>query len=238
MYLQNTPLSTKLSAALIFVGMVILIGLIGHEFELYLPDLEIWIEDMGVFAPLGFIFLFVVLAPVLVPIDLLCFAAGVIFPILTGELAIIISTYLASTLIFFLGQDLMREQVLTHVAKQKHFAQLDEIISGDNAFKLMLILRVIPLPFGILSYALSVTKVKFMPYLLATSGDLLYSGALVYLGYTTKHLTGLTGEASKMGFASHSLLVFGLLILLAALVYMANVANDALKQMGMEVPVG
>jgi uncharacterized membrane protein YdjX (TVP38/TMEM64 family) len=238
MYLQNIPLSTKLSGALIFVGIVILIGLMGHEFELYLPDLEIWIEDMGLFAPLGFVIMFVVLALVLVPIDVFCFAAGVIFPILTGELTIIISTYLASTLIFFLGQGLMRERVLAHLGKQKHFARLNEIISGDNAFKLMLILRLIPLPFGILSYALSVTKVKFMPYFLATSGDLLYSSGLVYLGYTTKHLTGLTGEASKMGFASHSLLVFGLLILLAALIYMVTVANDALKQMGMEVPVG
>jgi uncharacterized membrane protein YdjX (TVP38/TMEM64 family) len=224
----------KLVASIIFVGTVLLIG---HELGLYLPDLEIWIEDMGLFAPFVFILMFVVLAPVLVPIDVLCIAAGVIFPIVTGELTIFIATYLAAALIFFLGQNLMREQVLLVVAKQHHFARLAEIISGENAFKLMLILRLIPLPFALLSYAFSVTKVQFWPYMVATSGELLYSGSLVFFGYTTKHLTGLTGDASKMGFASHSLLVFGLLILLALLTFLVKVADETLKDLNLENPI-
>jgi uncharacterized membrane protein YdjX (TVP38/TMEM64 family) len=100
MQLQRMSLSRKLSAALAFVTLVLLIG---NELELYLPDLEIWVQDMGVFAPLGFILLFVVLSPVFVSVDALCFAAGVLFPILTGELTIIIATYLSAALIFFLG---------------------------------------------------------------------------------------------------------------------------------------
>lgn len=233
MQLNNTNLTKKLLAALIFVGMVLLIG---HELELYLPDLELWVQDMGVFAPLGFILLFSVLAPVFVSVDALCFAAGVLFPILTGELTVIIATYLSAALIFFLGRDLIRERVLAFIAGHKRFATLDKVISSDNAFKLMFLLRLTPLPFAMLSYALSVTEVKFWPYFAATSGSLIYNGSLVYLGYTTKHLSGLVKGAVQTGFVSHSMLAFGLLILLAVLMYMAKVAGDTLKQLNLENP--
>ena len=65
MQLQHMSLSRKLLAALAFVVLVLLIG---HELDLYLPDLEIWVQDMGVFAPLGFIVLFAALSPVFVSI--------------------------------------------------------------------------------------------------------------------------------------------------------------------------
>jgi uncharacterized membrane protein YdjX (TVP38/TMEM64 family) len=231
MQLQHTSLIRKLSGVLVFVGIALLIG---HELELYLPDLEVQIRDMGVFAPLGFILLFVVLSPLFVSVDALCFAAGVLFPIATGELAVTVSTYLSATLIFFLGRDLVRERVLTFIARHQRFATLDKIISSDNAFKLMFLLRMTPLPFALLSYALSVTKVKFWPYLAATSGILIYNGTLVYLGYATKHLTGLVRGAAQTGFVSHSALAVGLSILIAVLAYVVKIAGNTLKELNLE----
>ncbi len=189
---------------------------------------------MGFFAPMGFIFLFTVLSPVFVSVDALCFAAGVLFPIVTGELTVVIATYLSAAMIFFLGRDFMRERVHAFIAGHKRFAALDKAISGDNAFKLMLLLRLTPLPFAMLSYALSVTQVKFRPYLAATSGILVYNGSLVYFGYATKHLTGLVRGAPQTGIASHSLLVFGLITLIATLIYVAKIAGNLLKGMDLE----
>ena len=108
---------------------------------------------------------------------------------------------------------LYRQFLYRFIAGHKRFATLDKVISGDNAFKLMLLLRLTPLPFAILSYALSVTQVNFWPYLAATSGIFIYNGSLVYLGYTTKHLSGLIKGASQTGFVSHTMLIFGLLII-------------------------
>jgi uncharacterized membrane protein YdjX (TVP38/TMEM64 family) len=189
---------------------------------------------MGALAPLGFILLFVVLSPLFVSVDALCFAAGILFPVITGELTVILATYLSAALIFFLGRDLVRERVLSFLAKHKRFASLDKVISGDNAFKLMLLLRLTPLPFALLSYALSVSQVKFLPYLAATSGILIYNGTLVYLGYTTKHLTGLVKGTAQTGFITHSILVVGLLILITVLIYVAKIAGDTLKAMDLQ----
>jgi hypothetical protein len=71
-----------LSALLIFIGLVLSIG---HELELYLPDLEVWPEGQGAFALLGLILTFMILSPIGVSVDGLWFAAGVLFSIATAE---------------------------------------------------------------------------------------------------------------------------------------------------------
>lgn len=228
MQLQDIGLTKKLAIALIFVGVVLLIG---HELKLYLPDLEVRIQSMGAFAPLGFIALFVVLTPFFISVDALCFAAGLLFPIGAGAFYIIIATYLASAVIFYLGRYLLRDKVLKHLAEHKRFSELNGIIKG-NEFKLMFLLRLTPLPFAMLSYAFSVTEVRFRPYLAATSGILIYNISLVYFGYTAKHLSGLISEAPSQSTVSYPLLAVGLIIFVAVLIYVAKIAGKAVKQLG------
>jgi uncharacterized membrane protein YdjX (TVP38/TMEM64 family) len=140
MHLKNMSITRKLSVILALAGFILVIG---HELELYLPDLELWIEKLGAFAPLGFITLFVVLTPVFVSVDTLCFAAGLLFSIGAGELYIIIATYLASSLIFFLGQYLIKDRVIAFISKHQHLAALDTAINSQP-FKLMFLLRLTP----------------------------------------------------------------------------------------------
>lgn len=231
MQLPHTHLARKLAALLVFIGLVLLIG---HKLELYLPDLEAWIESLGVFAPLAFILLFMMLSPIGVSVDGLCFAAGVLFPIATAEWVVIIATYLSAAVIFFLGRDYVRARVMALIAGHQRLAALGKVISGDNAFKLMLLLRLTPLPFALLSYALSVTEVKFRPYLAATSGILVYNCSLAYFGYATKHLTGLVKGASPSGLGAYFMLIFGLVILIGVLIYVARISRKLLKDMHLE----
>ncbi|MDD5413125.1 MAG: VTT domain-containing protein [Methylobacter sp.] len=230
MQLQNIGLIKKLVMALIFAGVVLLIG---HELELYLPDLEVTIQELGAFAPLGFITLFVVLTPLFASVDALCFAAGLLFSIGAGEFYIIIATYLASALIFFLGRYLLRDRVLMFIAEHKRFSGLNTAVN-DNAFKLMFLLRLTPLPFAMLSYALSVTQVRFWPYLTATSGILIYNTSLVYFGYTAKHLAGLVSGVSPQNSVSYPMLAMGLVISLAVLIYVAKIAADTVKRLNLD----
>jgi uncharacterized membrane protein YdjX (TVP38/TMEM64 family) len=230
MQLQNIGLIKKLAIALILVGVVLLIG---HELELHLPDLEAWIQELGAFAPLGFIFFFVILAPLFASIDTLCFAAGLLFPLGAGEFYIIIATYLAAALIFYLGRYLLRDRVVVFLAEHQRFSKLNAVIN-DNEFKLMFLLRLTPLPFAMLSYALSVTQVRFWPYLAATSGILIYNGSLVYFGYTTKHLAGLISGVTPQSGVSYPLLALGLVISLTVLICVAIIAGKTVKQLGVK----
>ena len=230
MQVKNMSITRKLSVILAIAGVILIIV---HELELYLPDLELWIQKLGVLAPLGFILLFVVLTPVFVSVDTLCFAAGLLFSIGSGVLYIIIATYLAATLIFFLGRYLFKDRVITLIAKHKPLAALDTAIN-KQPFKLMFLLRLTPLPFALLSYALAVTKVRFWPYLSATSGILIYNCSLVYMGYTTKHLSGLVSGTVKQSNVSYPLLALGVVISLLVLFYVTKIAGETINRLSLE----
>jgi len=230
MQFKNMSIVRKL-AVILAVATVILV--IGRELELYLPDLELWIETLGALAPLGFIALFVVLTPFFVSVDTLCFAAGLLFSIGAGELYIIIATYLASALIFFLGRYLIKDRIIALISKHKHLVALDTAIN-TQPFKLMFLLRLTPLPFALLSYALSVTQVRFWPYLAATSGILIYNCSLVYMGYTTKHLAGLVNGSAKQGNVSYPLLALGVLISLMVLFYVTKIASETINRLSLD----
>lgn len=227
---KNMSVARKLSVILAIAGAILLIG---HELELYLPDLELWVEKLGVYAPLGFIALFIVLTPFFVSVDTLCFAAGLLFSIGAAEFYMTVATYLASALIFLLGRYLFKDRVVTFIAKHKQFAALDAAINAQP-FKLMFLLRLTPLPFAMLSYALSVTEVRFWPYLGATTGILIYNASLVYMGYTTKHLAGLVSGSAKQSGVSYPVLAFGVVISLLVLFYVTKIASETINRLSLE----
>jgi uncharacterized membrane protein YdjX (TVP38/TMEM64 family) len=230
MHLKDLSITKKLSIILALAAIIVVIG---HELELYLPDLELRIEKLGAFAPLGFIVLFVLLTPVFVSVDTLCFAAGLLFSLGTAELYMAIATYLASALIFFLGRYLIKDRVISFISKHQHLAALDTAINSQP-FKLMFLLRLTPLPFAMLSYALAVTQVKFWTYLAATSGILIYNCSLVYMGYTTKHLAGLVSGSTKQSSVSYPLLALGVIVLLTVLFYVTKIAGESINRLSTE----
>lgn len=227
MEFKNLSITRKLLLVLVVAGAVMVIG---HELELYLPDLESRIEKLGVYAPLGFIVLFVTLTPVFVSVDTLCFAAGLLFSIGAALFNMIVATYLASALIFFLGRYLVKDKVVSLIAQHKQFAALDDALNRQP-FKLMFLLRMTPLPFALLGYALSVTKVRFWPYLGATTGILIYNASLVYMGYSTKHLAGLVSGSAKHSAVSYPLLGIGLVISVLVLFYVAKIASETVHRL-------
>jgi uncharacterized membrane protein YdjX (TVP38/TMEM64 family) len=227
---KTSQLTRKLLPLVPAIGVLILLG---HELELHLPNIEHWVQNLGPWAPLAFIGLFVVLTPFFISVDALCFAAGLLFPIIAGELYIIISTYLSAALIFVLSRYLFRQKVVDFIAKHKRFIALNAAL-GNQAFKLMFLLRLTPLPFAMLSYAFAVAPVGFRSYLMATSGILIYNLTLVYIGYTTKHIAGLVSGSSAQTTVSYPLLVTGLLFTLGVLFYVSKLAGKTLKDLHVE----
>lgn len=216
---------------LLSLGLIAgLLILIGHELKLRLPDLEHWVQNLGPWAPLGFIGSFIVLTPFVVSVDALCFAAGLLFPIGEGMLCIIIAIYLAASLIFVLGRYLFRQKVARFIAKNEKIAALNTALANQS-FKLMFLLRLTPLPFAMLSYAFAIAPVRFWPYLTATSGIFIHTLTLVYIGYTTKHIAGWISGSSTQPALPYPLLVVGLLFTLGILFYVSKLAGKALKDL-------
>lgn len=211
----------------ILLAMVLLIVL-GRELELHLGQLEQDLQALGVWAPLGFIGLFVVLVPLGFSVDALCFIGGLLFPLLSGELYMMLATYVSSAVIFGLGRSLFKRKLTHWLERQPKF---QAILSRQVTFKLMFLLRLTPLPFALLGYAFAAASVRFGPYLAATTGIFIYNGTLVYLGYTTKHLVGFAAGETLSVQVPYPLMALGLALLLAIMFYVGRRANLALKNL-------
>lgn len=59
----------------------------------------------------------------------------------------------------------------------------------ENGFKVMFLLRLLPIPFALLSYVFAMSRSGFFPYWLATTGLFVYNTALVYFGYLAAHIS-------------------------------------------------
>ena len=226
MILKSVNLNRKLLHVTLAAFLLIMFG---HELKIYLPDIEQWIQHLGAWAPMGFIALFVLATPLFISVDALCFAAGVLFPLISGEFYMIVATYLSATFIFLLGRYLFKDRVRAYVSRSNKLSELDSALA-KYAFKIMFLLRLTPLPFAMLSYSFSVAPVRFWPYLTATSGILIYNATLVYLGYTTKHISGLVSGRAVQGHISYPLLATGLIMTLAILFFVSKLAGKTLNK--------
>lgn len=235
-----SPLKNALNSHRIYLRLLIISGLAltiflsVRGFQLYLPDLEKWLQGMGAFGFIAFIALFVVATPLFISVDTLCFVAGVLFPLLPGILYVAVATYGAAAVIFILGRYFFREKVTLLLRKHQKLSKLNDVLANDG-LHVMLLLRLLPLPFAWLSYALSVTQVQLKPYLIATSGILIYNTALVYFGYATKHvLTAVSGPHSA-SFIHEGLLVGIGIIAALILIIIVHKARRAMLKIAPEL---
>ncbi|MGY6276765.1 TVP38/TMEM64 family protein [Methylomonas sp. MgM2] len=220
---------------LIIIGAVLLVAL-AHEFELHLGALEQDLQKLGAWAPAGYIGVFVLLTPLGLSVDALCFVAGILFPLLPAQLYMAVATYSAAALIFIQGRYLFRSKVSALLQREQRLAGISAALS-ENAFKLMFLLRLTPLPFALLSYAFAVSQVRFLSYLAATSGILLYNCTLVYLGFTTKHLAGLVSGKAGPPPVPYPLLAAGLVLAIVVILYIGKTVNGVIKDMNSKVSI-
>ncbi|NCC52876.1 MAG: TVP38/TMEM64 family protein [Spartobacteria bacterium] len=213
--------------ALVAVGLG-LVALLGRFFGHYVPQAEAWINDQGVWGPLIYVLVYCLLVASFFSVDVLSFAAGVMFGLWRGFLYAYFGTFVAGALIFFVGRHLARGRVEKFVKSHPNLAKVDTAV-GKEGLKIMLLLRMSPLPFAPLSYSLSITRVSFSAYLAACAGMALTNFISVYYGYVAKHLTGVAGGVEHHG-AGHYILMFGMLaVTILAAVVVTRVTRQALK---------
>ncbi len=223
----SKPMAARI--ALIAVLALVLVAF-GYFLEHSVPALEPWIASRGAWAPLFFVLSFALLTPLFFPVDALCFAAGVLFGFWRGLLWATLGTFMAAALMFFVGRYLAREKVQALVQNNAKFAALQAVL-GEDPLKLMFLLRLLPLPFALLSYALSITRVKFGHYLAATSGILVYHSAVIYLAYIATHLTRSIAQDSGQSFLHWMGLAGSIALAVMILISIVRTAREAINRL-------
>ena len=117
-----------------------------------------------------------------IPASLIGVAAGFAYGTWVGFLLSATGTLIGGCIAFLLGRSLMRPFVLKFVSKRQYLARLEEGISS-HGWWLVCLLRISPtMPFAATSYALGLTRIGLLPYLMGSLASLPALFGYVILG--------------------------------------------------------
>jgi uncharacterized membrane protein YdjX (TVP38/TMEM64 family) len=189
------------------------------------------IADLGRWAPLIFIGIYIAASIVLAPAFVLTFAAGAIFGLWRGTLIVFIGAVLGSSAVYALAAPLARSRVLRWIDRDPRVAAARRAVVGRSAW-IMFLLRLSPLvPYNFLNYALALSGVRYRDFLIASIGMIPAIVMYVYYGKVAGDVALLAaGVAPPRGPEYYVLLVVGLVSTVAATTMITRVARKAIAE--------
>lgn len=210
-----------------------LVGAIGAAWALRLPErlprLLEWVSALGPWAPVAFIGIYIVAAVLFVPGSILTLGAGVVFGVVWGTGIASLAATAGACAAFLVGRRLARGWVTRKIERHPRFRAIDEAV-GTQGWKIVLLARLSPvIPYNLLNYALGLTRVKFVPYALASWIGML-PGTLMYV-----YVGSAVGELAKLGAGDRgrsplewSIFAAGLAATVVVAVYVTRLGRRAL----------
>lgn len=207
--------------------------LAGRELAALLPALAARVATLGPLAPLVFVAAYALAAVAFVPGSVLSLAAGALFGLRLGIPVVFAGATLGGSIAFLLARTVARARVARAVAGDPRFTALDRAIGADGR-RMVFLLRLSPVvPFNILNYALGLTTVRFVDYLVASVGMLPGTVLYVYYGKVAGDVAALAGGAAPpRGMAHYLVLGVGLAATVAVTVRVSRLARRALATTG------
>jgi uncharacterized membrane protein YdjX (TVP38/TMEM64 family) len=202
----------------------------------WLAESEQFFHQLGWGGVLVYALVIAVAGLVSAPLSPLAIGAGVLFGLGRGIVAIELGTALSAALNFIISRYVARGFVHRRVMRDQRFRLIDEAI-GREGWKIIALLRFVPMPFGFANYLYGLTAIPFGPYLLATFVAIIPANvSLTWLGATANvGLAAATGSSP-----THPLkfvfLGLGLCAAIAALMYVSKVARLALAERTAHLP--
>ncbi len=227
------PARRRLPIIPIVVGIVAIVLIVywGKAAVAYLPDFARWVEGLGVWGPVVFILGYLVAAVAFVPGLLLTMAAGAIFGLGRGVAYVFVGATLGSAAAFLVARYVARRAIERRIEGNRKFAAIDRAIAGQG-FKIVFLLRLSPaFPFNLLNYALGLTRVRFIDYLMASIGMLPGTFLYVYYGGLVREVADLAGGAAvERGAGYYAVFGLGLVATLAVTILVTRLARRALSE--------
>ena len=220
----------------IAVGVAVVAALLvgGRRIAGELPRFAEWVQGLGAAGVIAFGAAYILATLLLIPGSLLTLAAGALFGVVRGTAIVFVAASAGASLAFLIARYLARERVARRVRQNPRYAAIDRAI-GASGRKIVVLLRLSPVfPFNLLNYALGLTSVRFVDYLVACvamlPGTLLY----VYYGRVIGDVAALAaGARAERSFPYYLLLGAGLL---ATIIVTALITRLARRELARRAP--
>ena len=204
--------NNRLMRFILFLGLFATVTLaIIYRDQFDAVALESWVRDAGPVAPLLFILIYALAAVLFLPGSAFTLAGGALFGPVLGTFYNLTGATLGATLAFLIARYLAADWVTN-----KTGGRVKQLINGveGEGWRFVAFVRLVPLfPFNLLNYALGLTRLRLLHYILATYLFMLPGAiAFTYLGYA-----GREAVAGGEGMIQKGLLALALLAVVAFL---------------------
>jgi uncharacterized membrane protein YdjX (TVP38/TMEM64 family) len=215
------------------VGTVIVLATVAYFFPL-VPALEhasAWLGGMGVIGAALFAVLIAASSLCLLPASPFIIAASAVYGFYLGLLTSAVGILLGAASGYVLSRLFLRKDLAEHLKGRPTFRAIDQAIA-EEGWKIVLLLRLCPIPFGLANYLYGLTAIPFVPYLVtsflgAVPGMILFS----HLGSAGK--AGIQALASgdlNKGGGEIALLVLSLAAAIVLIILLPRLARRVLEK--------
>ncbi len=224
------------SVAMIALGLLVLMRQEQDDLSRAVRMLGGFLQGQGLAIAIAiFAGLYIVATVAMAPGLILTIAAGAIFGLLWGTVAVSIGSTLGAALAFLIARYFARDKVARVAQRHARFRAIDRAIS-EGGWKIVGLLRLSPaIPFNLQNYLYGLTAIRFWPYVLISwlamlPGTFMY----VYIGYIGREGAEAAAGAGA-GVGQWVLRIVGFAATVAVTVYVTKLARQALKrQAGLE----
>lgn len=190
-----------------------------------------WVEELGLWAPVFFVGLYLCTAGILLPVVVLTIGAGVLFGIIGGTILITFAYCLSASILFLISRNWSRSSLAKKLENNPKFEAIDKAIENDG-WKIVAMLRFVPiLNSNIVNYACGLTRISLQKYLLGTFLGI-FPGAIMYayVGFLMGDISTMDRETNAKSTVEWVLLIFGLAATIFTTVYITQKVKKALPE--------
>jgi uncharacterized membrane protein YdjX (TVP38/TMEM64 family) len=226
-------LSSIKAKLFVAAGTVIVLATAAYFFPL-VPALEhvsAWLGGMGVVGAALFAVLIAASSLCLLPASPFIIAASAVFGFSLGLLTSAVGIILGASSGYLLSRLFLRKDLADQLKGRPTFKAIDQAIA-EEGWKIVFLLRLCPIPFGLANYLYGLTAIPFLPYLL-TSFLGAIPGMILFCQLGSAGKAGLQELASghfHKGGGEIALLVLSLAASIVLVVFLPRLARRALEK--------
>jgi uncharacterized membrane protein YdjX (TVP38/TMEM64 family) len=215
----------QIIAAIVVIAAVILLG---QRVASFVPRFAQWVEELGAWGPIVFIAGFTLAAVAFVPGLVFTLTGGALFGVIRGSIYVFIGATAGATAAFLVSRYVARDALFRRFSHMRKFRAIQHATEHEGR-KIVFLLRLSPaVPYNFLNYALGLTSVKFVDYMIACIGMLPVIIMWVYYGGVIGDVARVFSGDVQHGVAYWTMLGVGLIATIAVTVVITRAAKRAL----------
>jgi uncharacterized membrane protein YdjX (TVP38/TMEM64 family) len=197
----------------------------------WLAPVVLRLQDLGPWAPVLFVLIYIVAAVVLAPAFFLTVAAGAMFGVWRGSIVVFIGASLGASAVYVLASPLSDSAFMRRLTRDSRVAAVRSAVKAEAVW-ITFLLRLSPLiPYNILNYALVLSGVRYRDFALGFLGMIPAILMYTYYGKIVGDVAALAaGVAAPRGPEYYAMVIVGLIAVVISTTMITRAARRAIEK--------